>query len=87
MLTGRGMAQVVDYPGTWMDMTHDGRFAALMNYRVPSKRRPDTCSREELVSNLLMTDDMSVSTYLGNLATRDRACNGHDLLTTTRDEL
>lgn len=87
VLGGRDMAQVVGHAGTWMGMTRDGRFAALTNYRAPSERRPDARSRGELVSNFLTADDVSIPAYLDSLTARDRAYNGYNLLTATRDEL
>ncbi|CAJ0704809.1 hypothetical protein LMG18102_04314 [Ralstonia mannitolilytica] len=87
VLGGRDLAQVVGHAGTWMGMTRDGRFAALTNYRAPSERRPDARSRGELVADFLTADDVSIPAYLDNLTARNRAYNGYNLLTATRDEL
>jgi uncharacterized protein with NRDE domain len=39
--------------GTWLGMTHTGRFAALTNYRDPEQRRVGTPSRGTLVTSIL----------------------------------
>jgi uncharacterized protein with NRDE domain len=39
--------------GTWLGMTHSGRFAALTNYRDPQLRRDPAPSRGSLVTSIL----------------------------------
>jgi uncharacterized protein with NRDE domain len=39
--------------GTWLGVSRDGRFAALTNYRNPSRPRPDAPSRGALVPQVL----------------------------------
>src|SRR5579864_4778659 len=41
--------------GTWLGLTRDGRFAALTNYRDPSRQRHDAPSRGALVPATLAT--------------------------------
>lgn len=65
--------------GTWLGVTRSGRFAALTNYRDPSRNRTGTPSRGHLVSRFL-TGALSASTYLAELeATADRY-NGFNLV-------
>jgi uncharacterized protein with NRDE domain len=39
--------------GTWLGVARDGRFAALTNYRDPTRVRPDAASRGALVPEIL----------------------------------
>ncbi len=48
--------------GTWLGVTHSGRFAALTNYRDPEQRRADTPSRGGLVTSILMSTDGTAQT-------------------------
>jgi uncharacterized protein with NRDE domain len=49
LLAGRDLAA----GGTWLGVTGDGRFAALTNYRDPTRQRPDAPSRGTLVTQTL----------------------------------
>jgi uncharacterized protein with NRDE domain len=42
--------------GSWMGVSRDGRFAALTNYRDPSRHRADAPSRGALVTDFLAGD-------------------------------
>jgi uncharacterized protein with NRDE domain len=48
--------------GTWLGVTHSGRFAALTNYRDPEQRRADTPSRGALVTAILKSTDGTAQT-------------------------
>ena len=75
VLAGRDLQQ----GGTWMGLTGAGRFAALTNYRDPSRMRPDAPSRGQLVSDYLQGAE-SPSAYLARLAIAGEAYNGFNLL-------
>jgi len=75
VLAGRDLQQ----GGTWMGLTDAGRFAALTNYRDPSRMRPDAPSRGQLVSDYLQDTD-SAPAYLARLAIAGEAYNGFNLL-------
>lgn len=63
--------------GTWMGITRQGRFAALTNFRDPSRHKTDAPSRGRLVADFL-SGAQSIDVYLDGL---DRAaCNGFNLL-------
>ena len=73
--------------GTWMGVTHDGRFAALTNHRDPSQVRTDAPSRGSLVSDFLMGVE-SPGIYSKRFAgSGGHAYNGFNLLVADRDEL
>lgn len=42
--------------GTWLGVTHTGRFAAITNYRTPDPARANAASRGELVAQFLASD-------------------------------
>jgi uncharacterized protein with NRDE domain len=63
--------------GTWLGITHNGRFAALTNFRNPAAYRPDAPSRGRLVADFL-TGEMDIDAYLDQLAAGDY--NGFNLL-------
>ncbi|MEC5217090.1 uncharacterized protein with NRDE domain [Actimicrobium sp. GrIS 1.19] len=72
--------------GSWMGVTHDGRFAAITNIRAPQERRTDVQSRGRLVSDFL-TGRQSPSAYVAALNTRPDHFNGFNLLVGDRNEL
>ena len=65
--------------GTWLGMTHTGRFAALTNFRDPEQRRAGTPSRGTLVASILMSSD-SVDRSLVHLRDVSASYNGFSLL-------
>ena len=75
VLAGRDLQQ----GGTWMGATQTRRFAALTNYRDPSRVRPDAPSRGQLVSDYLQGAEPARA-YLARLATQGEVYNGFNLL-------
>ena len=75
VLAGRDLQQ----GGTWLGATRTGRFAALTNYRDPSRVRPDAPSRGQLVSDYLQGVEPARA-YLARLATQGEVYNGFNLL-------
>lgn len=65
--------------GTWMGVTRDGRFAALTNYRDPSRQRDGARSRGHLVSGFL-AGDMDAHGYAASVQREGRDYNGFNLL-------
>ncbi len=66
--------------GTWMGVTHSGRFAAVTNVREPGEhRRKDAPSRGALVSEYLRSGDGAVE-YTERTAERAERFNGFNLL-------
>ncbi len=80
VLGGRDM----EAGGTWLGMTHTGRFAALTNYRDPPAHRSDAPSRGALVSGFLESDESPVS-YMDGLVSRADTYNGFNLLVADHD--
>ncbi|SAL39422.1 hypothetical protein AWB64_04144 [Caballeronia sordidicola] len=66
--------------GTWLGVTHDGRFAALTNYRAPSEVRPDAPTRGTLVSDFLTGKPVAPLDYLNHVARNGRLYNGFNLI-------
>jgi uncharacterized protein with NRDE domain len=65
--------------GTWLGVTHRGRFAALTNYRSPEQKRGEAPSRGELVAAFLSGSE-SAEGFVHNLHSRAAAYNGFSLL-------
>ncbi|MDP1536380.1 MAG: NRDE family protein [Burkholderiales bacterium] len=63
--------------GTWLGITHGGRFAALTNFRDPASHKPDAPSRGRLVADFL-TGEATINDYLDALQASDY--NGFNLL-------
>lgn len=63
--------------GTWLGLSRHGRFAALTNYRDPTRHRPDAPSRGGLVAGFL-GGDPGIDDYLDALTPADY--NGFNLL-------
>jgi len=63
--------------GTWLGITHAGRFAALTNFRDPTQHQPDAPSRGQLVADFLTGSD-PIDSYLDALPAA--AYNGFNLL-------
>ncbi|KAB2924889.1 MAG: NRDE family protein [Candidatus Contendobacter sp.] len=75
VLAGRDLKE----GGAWMGITGAGRFAALTNYRDPSRVLPDAPSRGHLVSGYLQGAEPA-RFYLNRLMTRADVYNGFNLL-------
>ncbi|MBL8447286.1 MAG: NRDE family protein [Zoogloeaceae bacterium] len=71
--------------GTWLGMTRDGGFAALTNYRDPTRQRSGTPSRGSLVPDALAAPD--VSDHLARLAAKAPAYNDFNLIFSRDDTL
>ena len=65
--------------GTWLGITHTGRFAALTNYRNPRSVMADARSRGELVKDFL-TCRQSPPVYLKKVSQEQHLYNGFNLL-------
>ncbi|WP_374358343.1 NRDE family protein [Chitinimonas sp.] len=65
--------------GSWMGLSRSGRFAALTNYRDPSRHQPDARSRGALVVDFLRGDG-SASDYIRRLRGEAAAYNDFNLL-------
>lgn len=65
--------------GTWLGLSGTGHFAALTNYRDPSRHLPGARSRGELVSGFL-TGSLSPEAYLKEIKKKGRLYNGFSLL-------
>lgn len=75
LLAGRDL----DQGGTWMGITRGGRFAAVTNYRDPSRTAPAPRSRGELPLAYLTGGD-SAPDYLSAVAARAGDYAGFNLL-------
>ena len=76
----------LDQGGTWMGVTRDGRFAAITNYRDPSRTVAAPRSRGELPLGYL-TSQRDPQTYLQGVATRAVEYAGFSLLLGDRNSL
>lgn len=65
--------------GSWLGITHDGRWAALTNYRDPPSPVPGRPSRGALVAGFL-TGDAAPDNYLADVAARADQYDGFNLL-------
>lgn len=65
--------------GTWMGITRDGRFAALTNFRDPSRQRPDAPSRGQLLARFL-TGTAGAAAQARTIAAEATDYNGFNLL-------
>lgn len=63
--------------GTWLGISRSGRFAALTNYRDPSRHDPAAPSRGRLVADFL-SGTTDIDAYLDRV--EDLRCNGFNLL-------
>ena len=72
--------------GTWMGLTRNGRFAAITNYRDPSRTAPAPRSRGGLPLRYL-TGEQDPKSYLQSMATRAGEYAGFNLLLGDRDSL
>jgi uncharacterized protein with NRDE domain len=65
--------------GTWLGVTRQGRFAAITNYRDPTRVKLDAPSRGRLVSDYLLSHETAWN-YLNRLMPVATAYNGFSLL-------
>ncbi|OYT88840.1 MAG: hypothetical protein CFE43_20425 [Burkholderiales bacterium PBB3] len=65
--------------GTWLGVAHNGRLAALTNYRSPTPARQDAPSRGELVTDFLRSP-LDAASYLQALQKHASAYNPFNLL-------
>jgi uncharacterized protein with NRDE domain len=72
--------------GTWIGITRDGRFAAITNYRDPSRLKLSPPSRGRLVSDFLAGHE-TPGDYLQRIEPLAQACNGFNLLVADTNEL
>ena len=66
--------------GTWLGLTHTGRFAAITNYRDPASIKDNAPTRGSLVKNYL-TGNQTPEAYLKNIKSADEYYNGFNLVT------
>jgi len=78
--------QDLDQGGTWMGVTRGGRFAAITNYRDPSRTAAAPRSRGELPLHYL-TGQRDPQTYLQDIAALAEEYAGFNLLLGDRDGL
>ncbi len=72
--------------GTWLGITRNGRFAAITNYRAPSRIKPAAPSRGQLVADFLRGTERP-GEYLQCIERSAQACNGFNLLVADTREL
>ncbi len=72
--------------GTWMGVTRSGWWAAVTNYRDPSRRKEDAPSRGRLVADYLR-QEAAPKAYLDQLVPQADRYNGFNLLVGTPDAL
>lgn len=82
ILAGRDLKE----GGTWMGITTSGRFAALTNYRDPSRNKKEAPSRGHLVHKYL-ADTMTPTSYIEHIPDAGREYNGFNLLMGDCDSL
>ena len=82
ILAGRDLEQ----GGTWMGITRGGRFAAITNYRDPSRTAPAPCSRGELPLTYL-AGDQAPEDFLLDVSKRAQEYAGFNLLVGNRGSL
>ena len=75
VLAGRDLAA----GGTWLGITRTGRFAALTNFRDPSRNKAGAPSRGELVRRFL-TGRQNAQNYLAELEAEADRYNGFNLI-------
>ncbi len=82
ILAGRDLKE----GGTWMGVTRNGRFAAVTNYRDPTRDRPGARSRGRLVADLLASGE-TPSRWLANRAAEATDCNGFNMIAADWNEI
>jgi uncharacterized protein with NRDE domain len=68
--------------GTWLGVTHGGRFAAITNVRDPNERHPKPTSRGQLVTQFLVGHTPPAE-YLLEVQAQGHRYNGFNLLVGT----
>lgn len=66
--------------GTWLGLTHTGRFAAITNYRDPASIKDNAPTRGSLVKDYL-TGNQTPEAYLENIKSANEYYNGFNLIT------
>jgi uncharacterized protein with NRDE domain len=82
ILAGRDLKE----GGTWMGVTRSGRFAALTNYRDPSRHTDGRASRGQLVAEYLAAE-AAPADWLAGLAPRLAEYNDFNVLVGDKDSL
>lgn len=82
ILAGRDLAA----GGTWLGITHGGRWAGLTNFRDPARQDPGSPSRGALVADFL-TGAESTAAALARLAGQGPRYNGFNLLISDGESL
>ena len=72
--------------GTWMGLTHSGRYAVVTNFRDPQPLQPDAPSRGVLVANYLWGSE-SPAAFVARQARRADRYNGFNLLVGDQEAL
>lgn len=75
ILGGRDLEKM----GSWLGITRNGRFAAITNYRDPSRLRTDVRSRGEVVSEFLNGTDSPLE-YLDRIKEKREMYNGFNVI-------
>ncbi|MFV8818666.1 NRDE family protein [Haliea sp. E17] len=65
--------------GTWLGLTRGGRFAAITNFRDPSRTRPAPRTRGELTLNFLLSGQ-SAAAYISDIRRHEADYAGFNLL-------
>ena len=72
--------------GTWMAMDKNGRIAMVTNYRDPKNIKPAAPSRGALVTDFLLTNELSKQ-YLEKVEKKSQAYNGFNLIVGSAEDL
>jgi len=72
--------------GTWLGINTSGRFAAVTNFREPSRFIPDARSRGELPTDFLSSSE-SILEYLSRVQEHSTEYNGFNLLVYDSQEM
>jgi uncharacterized protein with NRDE domain len=74
-------AHQIHIPGTWLGVTSEGRFGFITNFRQdPTSLDPNAVSRGQLVSEFLVSPDLSPLDYMTNLSKTCHVYNGFNLI-------
>jgi uncharacterized protein with NRDE domain len=78
--------QDLEARGTWLGVTHAGKFAAITNFREPSLKKSAAPSRGQLTVDYL-SGQQSPREYLEELATHANEYNGFNLLLADQENM